>query len=176
MISSIQGQLEPGGNMKIGVACDHGGFILKETILDIIIQNGHSPIDLGTFEPSSTDYPDYAEKLGNAIQAGEVERGVLICGSGIGASIAANKLHGVYAAICHDTYSAHQGVQHDRMNVLCLGARVVGTDLAKELVAAFLKASFLPEERHIRRTQKIKELEEYGKVISKSEGSNERHS
>jgi ribose 5-phosphate isomerase B len=175
MISTILRLLEPGGKMKVAVACDHAGFLLKETILDTIIRNGHSPIDLGTFTPSSTDYPDYAEKLGNAIQAGEADRGVLICGSGIGASIAANKMHGVYAAVCHDTYSAHQGVQHDRMNVLCIGARVIGTDLAKELVAFFLNAAFLPEERHIRRTQKVKELEEYGKIISKIEESDERN-
>lgn len=160
--------------MKIAVACDHAGFILKDPVLDTIIRNGHDPVDLGTFTTSSTDYPDYVEKLGNAIQSGEAERGVLLCGSGIGASIAANKMHGVYAAVCHDTYSAHQGVQHDRMNVLCIGARVIGIDLARELVASFLNASFLPEERHIRRTQKVKELEEYGKIISRSEDSGER--
>ena len=128
--------------MKIAFACDHGGYPLKKIIIDCITASGHSVIDLGTDSTASVDYPDYAEKLGVAITRGEAERGILICGSGVGASIAANKIKGIYAAVCHDTYSAHQGVEHDNMNVLCLGARVIGPELAKELVDAFLNAKF----------------------------------
>ncbi len=149
--------------MKVAVACDHGGFPLKETVLQVIRELGHEPIDLGTDSPASVDYPDYAEKLGRAIQRGEAERGVLMCGSGVGASIAANKMRGVYAAICHDTYSAHQGVEHDDMNVLCMGARVIGPEPAKEIVAAFLQAHFVGQqpgqERHARRVSKVRALE-----------------
>jgi ribose 5-phosphate isomerase B len=146
--------------MKIAVACDHAGFPLKADVIEIIEKCGHQAIDLGTDSTKSVDYPDYAEKLGREIQAGNAERGILLCGSGIGASIAANKMKGIYAAVCHDTYSAHQGVEHDRMNVLCLGARIIGPELAREIVSAFLPAEFNAEERHIRRTNKIKQLEE----------------
>jgi ribose 5-phosphate isomerase B len=139
------------------------GYPLKMMVKDSIISAGHSVIDLGTDNQESVDYPDYAEKLGRAIVNGEAERGVLICGSGVGASIAANKIKGVYAAVCHDTYSAHQGVEHDRMNVLCLGARVIGNELAKELVDAFLKAEFSNEERHVRRVNKVYAIEKAGK-------------
>jgi ribose 5-phosphate isomerase B len=149
--------------MKIALACDHGGYPLKMMVKDSIISAGHSVIDLGTDSQESVDYPDFAEKLGKAIVNGEAERGVLICGSGVGASIAANKIKGVYAAVCHDTYSAHQGVEHDRMNVLCLGARVIGNELAKELVDAFLKAQFSNEERHVRRVNKVYAIEKAGK-------------
>ncbi len=149
--------------MKIAVACDHGGFPLKETVIEAIRSAGHEALDLGTYSPESVDYPDYAEKLGRAIQNGEAERGVLMCGSGVGASIAANKMRGVYAAICHDTYSAHQGVEHDDMNVLCMGARVIGPALAVELVQAFLAARFTGrdpgQERHARRVGKVRALE-----------------
>jgi ribose 5-phosphate isomerase B len=145
--------------MKIAFACDHGGYPLKKIILDCIAASGHSVIDLGTDSTVSVDYPDYAEKLGLTITRGEAERGVLICGSGVGASIAANKIKGVYAAVCHDTYSAHQGVEHDNMNVLCLGARVIGPELAKELVVAFLNAKFSQGERHVRRVNKIYQIE-----------------
>ncbi len=149
--------------MKIAVACDHGGFPLKQTVLETIRALGHEPLDLGTDSTASVDYPDYAEKLGRAIQSGQAERGVLMCGSGVGASIAANKMKGVYAAICHDTYSAHQGVEHDDMNVLCMGARIIGPELAKEIVAAFLLARFLGndpgQERHARRVSKVRKLE-----------------
>ena len=148
--------------MKIALACDHGGFPLKNIIKECVIADGYSVIDLGTNSTESVDYPDYAEKLGLAIKEGEAERGILICGSGVGASIAANKIKGVYAAICHDTYSAHQGVEHDKMNVLCLGARVIGPELAKELVDAFLNANFSNEERHIRRVNKVFKIEESG--------------
>jgi len=145
--------------MKIAIACDHGGFPLKEAVLEAVRAAGDELLDLGAFSVAPDDYPDYAEKLGRAIQKGEAERGVLLCGSGVGASIAANKLKGVYAAVCHDIYSAHQGVEHDAMNVLCLGARVIGPKLAEDLVAAFLSARFRNEERHIRRVDKVKKLE-----------------
>jgi ribose 5-phosphate isomerase B len=145
--------------MKIAVACDHGGFPLKEAVLEAVRDSGDELLDLGAFSVAPDDYPDYAEKLGRVIQKGEAERGILLCGSGVGASIAANKLKGVYAAVCHDTYSAHQGVEHDAMNVLCLGARVVGPKLANELVAAFLAARFRNEERYIRRVDKVRKLE-----------------
>ena len=148
--------------MKIALACDHGGYILKNIIKDCVLADGYSVIDLGTDSTESVDYPDYAKKLGMAITRGEAERGILICGSGVGASIAANKIKGVYAAVCHDTYSAHQGVEHDNMNVLCLGARVIGPELAKELVEAFLNANFSNEERHVRRVNKIYTIEKTG--------------
>ncbi len=149
--------------MKVAVACDHGGFPLKQTVLDALRALGHEALDLGTDSPASVDYPDYAEKLGRAIQRGEAERGILMCGSGVGACIAANKMRGIYAAICHDTYSAHQGVEHDDMNVLCLGARIVGPALAEELVRAFLSARFVGrdpgQERHARRVGKVRAIE-----------------
>jgi ribose 5-phosphate isomerase B len=148
--------------MKIALACDHGGYPLKLIVKESIIAAGHSVIDLGTDSTVSVDYPDFAEKLGMAITGGKAEKGVLICGSGVGASIAANKIKGIYAAVCHDTYSAHQGVEHDNMNVLCLGARVIGTELAKELVDAFLNAKFSNEERHLRRVNKIYKIEKAG--------------
>jgi ribose 5-phosphate isomerase B len=145
--------------MKIAVACDHAGFPLKETVIEVIHTAGHEAIDLGTHSLESVDYPDFAEKLGQAVQKGEVERGVLVCGSGVGACIAANKVKGVYAGLCHDTYSARQGVEHDDMNVLCLGARIIGPELAKVLVEAFISAKFSNEERHRRRVGKIKRIE-----------------
>lgn len=149
--------------MKIAVACDHGGFPLKQTVIDAIREAGFGVLDLGTDSTASVDYPDYALKLGKAIQKGEAGRGVLLCGSGVGASIAANKMKGVYAAICHDTYSAHQGVEHDDMNVLCLGARIIGPEPAREIVRAFLNARFVGndpgEERHARRVSKVRKLE-----------------
>ncbi len=147
--------------MKIAVACDHAGFPLKDAVLDSVRRAGHEAIDLGTNDTTPVDYPDYAELVGKTIRSGKAERGILLCGSGIGASIAANKIPGIYAGVCHDTFSAHQGVEHDDMNVLCLGARVVGTSLATELVAAFLSANFLKnEERHVRRVEKIKKIED----------------
>ena len=146
--------------MRIAVASDHGGFSLKPVVLDAVRAAGHEALDLGTYTSEASDYPDFAVKIGDAIRQGEAERGILICGSGVGACIAANKIHGVYAAVCHDTYSAHQGVEHDDMNVLCLGARIVGAALAEELVRAFLSAHFSREERHMRRTGKIKKIEQ----------------
>lgn len=149
--------------MKIAVACDHGGFPLKATVLETVNALGHDVKDLGTFNLDPVDYPDFAKKLGIRIQEGNVDRGILICGSGVGACIAANKIRGVYASVCHDTYSAHQGVEHDDMNVLCLGARIIGDQLAIEVVEAFLGASFLGslpgEERHLRRVGKVRSIE-----------------
>jgi ribose 5-phosphate isomerase B len=149
--------------MKIAVACDHAGFPLKELVLEIVRCAGHETLDLGTDSKEPVDYPDYAEKLGRMIQTGQAERGILLCGSGVGACIAANKLKGVYAGICHDTYSAHQGVEHDNMNVLCLGPRVIGSGLVAELVKSFLSARFIGndpgQDRHARRVAKIKKLE-----------------
>ncbi|MCL4531563.1 MAG: ribose 5-phosphate isomerase B [Chloroflexi bacterium] len=154
--------------MKVAVGFDHAGFPLKEVVLDAVRTAGHEPIDLGTYSSASVDYPDYSEKVGRAIQTGEAERGILVCGSGIGACIAANKMKGVYASICHDTYSAAQGVMHDEMNVLCLGGRVVGPELAKSLVSAFLNARYEGNdpggERLARRVAKIHKLEDVGKL------------
>ena len=145
--------------LRIAVACDHGGYPLKQAVLDVIHDAGYATLDLGTHSTESVDYPDYALKIGQAILSGEADRGILLCGSGIGACIAANKIKGIYAGVCHDTYSAHQAVEHDRMNVLCLGARIIGAELARELVLAFLGAEFMPEERHVRRTEKVRRIE-----------------
>jgi ribose 5-phosphate isomerase B len=145
--------------MRVAVATDHGGFPLKQAVLEAIQEAGHEVLDLGTHSLESVDFPDYAEKAGLALQQGRADRAVLLCGSGVGISIAANKINGVYAAVCHDTYSAHQGVEHDNMNALCLGGRVIGTELAKELVRAFLSASFQLEERFQRRAEKVHRLE-----------------
>jgi len=148
--------------MKIALACDHGGYPLKLEIKECVKALGHMVVDLSPENIPGDDYPDYAEKLGKAILNKDAERGILICGSGVGASIAANKMKGIYAAVCHDTYSAHQGVEHDRMNVLCLGARVIGSELAKELVEAFLNSQFSNEERHVRRVNKVYKIEKAG--------------
>ncbi len=149
--------------MKIAVAADHGGFPLKETILAAVRAAGHEPLDLGAFSAEPSDYPDFAEKVGQAIQTGQAERGILLCGSGVGACIAANKMKGIYAGITHDSYSAHQGVEHDDMNVICLGARIIGPEPAREIVAAFLGARFVGndpgQERHKRRVGKVRKLE-----------------
>lgn len=150
--------------MRVAVATDHGGYSLKVTVIKAIKDAGHEPLDLGTDSPESVDYPDFTEKLGQAIQKGEAERGILLCGSGVGVCIAANKMKGVYAALCHDSYSAHQGVEHDHMNVLCLGGRVIGRALAEELVHSFLKAHFVGhqpgQERHARRVGKVRKMED----------------
>jgi len=145
--------------MKIAVACDHGGFPQKASVIEAIRQAGCEVLDLGTNSTNPVDYPDYAEAVGKAIQRGEADRAVLLCGSGVGACVAANKMRGIRAAVCHDTYSAHQGVEHDDMNVLTLGARVIGPALASELVRAFLAAKFTGEERHVRRLEKVNKLE-----------------
>lgn len=146
--------------MQIVLASDHGGFSIKELIKEMVQSAGHSVIDLSEKCIAGDDYPDYAEKIGQAITRGQAERGIFICGSGVGACIAANKIKGLYAGVCHDTYSAHQGVEHDNMNVLCLGARIVGVELAKELVKAFISAQFLSNvDRYVRRVDKIYNLE-----------------
>lgn len=150
--------------MRIAVACDHAGFLLKDTVIAAVQQAGHEVIDLGTYDQEPVDYPDYAEKIGQAIQQHKADRGILVCGSGVGACIAANKMKGIYAAICHDVYSARQGVEHDNMNVLCLGGRIIGVETAKDLVKAFLSGTFSTEERHRRRVGKIVKLEENGKI------------
>ena len=146
--------------MKIAISADHGGLALKHVIASQLKELGHVVIDCGAYSLDPTDdYPDWAQKVGEAIQHGEAERGVIICGSGVGACIAATKMRGIRAALCHDTYSAHQGVEHDNMNVLCLGARVIGEELAKELVRAFATAQFLGGERFQRRLNKVLEIE-----------------
>jgi ribose 5-phosphate isomerase B len=149
--------------MKVAIGCDHAGFPLKATVMDAVRAAGHEPLDLGTHSTEAVDYPDYAEMVGHAILKGEAERGIMLCGSAVGANIAANKMRGIYAGICHDTYSAHQGVEHDDMNLLCLGARIIGPEPAREIVAAFLGARFVGddpgEERHQRRVGKVRKLE-----------------
>jgi ribose 5-phosphate isomerase B len=146
--------------MRVAVAFDHRGVKLRERVLSELVRLGHEALDLGTDAPEPPiDYPDKAREVGEAIQGGEAERAVLVCGSGVGASVAANKLTGIRAAVCHDGYSAHQGVEHDDMNVLCLGSEVVGPELAAELVRAFLNARFSGGERYVRRLEKVEEME-----------------
>jgi ribose 5-phosphate isomerase B len=146
--------------MKVAVAADHGGWPLKATVLAAVRAAGHEPIDLGTHSADPVDYPDYAAAAARAVQRGDAERAIVLCGSGVGAAVVANKLRGVRAGVCHDVYSAHQGVEHDDVNVLALGARVIGAALAEELVRAFLAARFTGEERHRRRLAKVQALEE----------------
>ena len=142
--------------MRIAVGADHAGFPLKEKMIDVIREAGHQVVDCGADRMiPGDDYPDYAERVALAIRDGQAERGVRICGSGVGASVAANKFAGIRAALCHDTFSAHQGVEDDSMNIICLGARVVGPSLAEELVSAFLRARFSNAERHARRLAKV---------------------
>ena len=145
--------------MRIVVGSDHAGYILKQEVAEALRQAGHEVLDVGTNSTAPVDYPDSAEAVGKAVMDGRAERGVLICGSGVGASVAASKLPGIRAAVCHDTYSAHQGVEHDDMNVLVLGGRIIGPALAIELVRAFVAARFSGEERHVRRLGKVKALE-----------------
>jgi len=147
--------------MIIAIGADHAGYDLKQDVADYLRACGHSVIDLGADNSTTPDdYPDYSEAVGLTVLEKRCERGIVICGSGVGASVAANKLPGIRAALCHDTYSAHQGVEHDDMNVLVLGARVIGTELAHELVRAFIGAEFSGAERHKRRLAKVKVLEE----------------
>src|SRR5437868_5103302 len=145
--------------MKIVIGSDHAGFELKNAMGDVLRGLGNAVLDVGAFNENPSDYPDFAEAVGKAVLDGRAERGVLICGSGVGASVAANKMVGIRAGLCHDTYSAHQGVEHDDTNVLVLGARVVAYALAEELVRAFIEASFTNEERHRRRLEKVKAME-----------------
>jgi ribose 5-phosphate isomerase B len=152
--------------MRIAVACDHAGYPLKDDILNLLESLGLDVEDLGTFNQEPVDYPDSAEKVGKTILNGLADRAIVICGSGVGVCIAANKIKGIYAGTCHDTYSAHQGVEHDNMNVLCLGARIVGVELAKDIVQAFVGAKFSQEDRHIRRFNKVRELESKGFITN----------
>ena len=142
--------------MRIAVGADHAGYVLKSEVVEMLEAQGHDVVDVGPHELDPLDdYPDFAKLLAQRVAAQESERGIMVCGSGVGASVAANKVRGVRAAMCHDTYSAHQGVEHDDMNVLCLGARIVGGALASELVNAFVAARFSGEERHQRRLNKV---------------------
>jgi len=145
--------------MKIVIGSDHAGFQLKVAMGDLLRSMNQEVLDVGAFNENPSDYPDFAEAVGRAILDRKAERGVLICGSGVGASVAANKLTGIRAAVCHDSYSAHQGVEHDDMNVLVLGSRIVGVKLAEDLVKAYLAAKFTNEDRHVRRLAKVKALE-----------------
>lgn len=146
--------------MRIAIGADHAGFMMKEELASEMRKLGHDLLDVGArrHDPSD-DYPDFAEAVGRALMEGKAERGVLICGSGVGVSVAANKMPGIRAAVCHDAYSAHQGVEHDNMNVLVLGSRIIGPELARELVRTYLAARFSGEERHCRRLAKVDEIE-----------------
>lgn len=145
--------------MRIAVGADHAGFPLKEPAIEELQRLGDEVVDLGTHNEEAADYPDFAQAVGEAVMRGEADRGLLFCGSGVGTSVAANKVPGVRAAVCHDTFSAHQGVEDDDMNVLCLGARVVGPTLALEIIRAWRAAVFSDEERHVRRLNKVKAIE-----------------
>ena len=146
--------------MRIAVGGDHNGFTLKNALVTLLEEVGHQVLDVGpeSLDPAD-DYPDFADAVASAVASGQVERGILVCGSGVGASVAANKVPGIRAAVCHDIYSAHQGVEHDDMNVLCLGARIIGSEVARELVAAFTSARFSGEPRHMRRLEKVRAME-----------------
>jgi RpiB/LacA/LacB family sugar-phosphate isomerase len=145
--------------MRLALSSDHAGFELKRDLAAFLGQKGHMVLDLGTHSLAPVDYPDAAESVAEALRKGEADRGIIVCGSGAGASIAANKFPGIRAAVCHDTYTAHQAVEHDDMNVLCLGARVVGPSLAQDIVTSFLGAAFSGESRHQRRLGKILDIE-----------------
>ena len=145
--------------MRLVLGSDHAGYVLKQELVEYLRGLGHEVLDVGTCSTASVDYPDYAEAVAGSVLDGGAERGVLICGSGVGACVAANKIPGIRAAICHDGYSAHQGVEHDDMNVLVLGSRVIGGELAKDLVRDYLHANFSGEERHVRRLAKVKAIE-----------------
>lgn len=145
--------------MRIAIAADHGGFSLKAPLLQMLTQAGHAVFDLGAYNDERSDYPDFSKVVGEALQQGRADRGIVICGSGVGACVAANKMRGIRACVCHDTYSAHQGVEHDDMNVLVLGARVVGTELAYDIARAFVGAQFNHGERYIARLKKVDAME-----------------
>ncbi len=148
--------------MRVAIGADHAGFDMKAKLTDVLRRDGHDIVDVGTDGPAPVDYPDYAVEVAKAVLEGRAERGILLCGSGVGASVAANKLRGIRAGLCHDTYSAHQGVEHDDMNVLVLGARVIGIASALEFSRAFLTAVFTGEERHVRRLRKVAALDARG--------------
>jgi ribose 5-phosphate isomerase B len=146
--------------MKIVIGSDHAGFELKEQVRDYVAKLGHEVKDVGAYDDKPSDYPDFAEKVGKVLMAGEAERGILICGSGVGVCVAANKMPGIRAGMCHDCYSAHQGVEHDEMNVLVMGSRIIGSELALDLVQVYLNAKFQSqEERFVRRLNKVKAIE-----------------
>ena len=145
--------------MRVAVGFDHAGFPLKEDVLRVLADLGHDVVDFGTDSTAAVDYPDFAKAVGLAVWRGECERGIVVCGSGVGASVAATKIPGIRAALCHDTFSARQGVEDDDLNVLCLGARVIGPSLAAEVMRAFLGARFSNLERHVRRLNKVKKIE-----------------
>jgi RpiB/LacA/LacB family sugar-phosphate isomerase len=145
--------------MKIALGADHAGFELKECVKALLLELKHDVLDLGTRDTKPVDYPDFAEAVGLAVRDGKAERGILVCGSGVGASVAANKIPGVRAGLCHDHYSAHQGVEHDDMNVLVMGGRIIGESVALELARAFLDSQYTPEDRHQRRLEKVKAIE-----------------
>jgi ribose 5-phosphate isomerase B len=146
--------------MKLAIGADHAGYPLKEEIRGYLERLGHEVIDLGAYNTEPSDYPDFAEAVGRTLIAGRAERGILVCGSGVGVNVAANKMPGIRASMCHDTYSAHQGVEHDDMNVLVLGARIIGSALAFDLVASYLNARFQKQEdRFVRRLNKVKAIE-----------------
>lgn len=145
--------------MRVVLGSDHAGFEMKQNLLNYVRGLGHEVLDAGTNSTAPVDYPDYAEAVAVAVRSGKADRGILICGSGVGASVAANKIPGIRAGLCHDTYSAHQGVEHDDINVLVLGSRVIAAELARELVRSFLRAKFTGEDRHTRRLEKIRKLE-----------------
>lgn len=145
--------------MKIVIGCDHAGFALKDTVISVVKRLGHEVIDCGTFSADRVDYPDFADKVAQKVATAEAQRGILICGSGVGVCITANKTKGVRACVCHDTYSAQQAVEHDALNILCLGARIIGPAVAEELVQRFLSASFLTGTRHEVRLNKVKKIE-----------------
>ena len=145
--------------LRIAIGCDHAGFNLKSLVIDFVKELGHETLDLGTYDNSAVDYPDFAEKVGKALINGDADRGILLCGSGVGASMTANKIKGVYAGLCNDSYSAGQGVEHDDMNVLCLGARIIGEEIAKACVTSFLNSEFSEVTRHKRRVKKMHDIE-----------------
>jgi ribose 5-phosphate isomerase B len=147
--------------MKISIGADHAGYDMKQQLVELIKKLGHTVHDVGTFEPGKPDdYPDYAILVANDIRSANAERGILVCGSGVGVSVAANKFKGIRAGLCHDHYSAHQGVEHDDMNVLVLGARIIGPMMAQDATEAFLGATFSGEERHVRRLEKVRGIEQ----------------
>ena len=145
--------------MRLVFGSDHAGFDLKQALMPCATELGHDVTDVGAYDRTPSDYPDFAEAVAAVINDGRADRGILVCGSGVGVSVAANKIPGIRAGLCHDTYSAHQGVEHDDMNVLVLGSRIIGVELAKELVRVFLKAAFSNEERHRRRIAKVAAIE-----------------
>lgn len=145
--------------MRIAIGSDHAGFVLKSRLIPFLRESGHKPIDFGSHTADPVDYPDYARAVGEAVRSHQADCGILLCGSGVGASIAANKLRGIRAALCHDTFSAHQSREDDDANVLCLGPRVIGAELAFDIVRVWLAAGFSGAERHVRRLKKIQELE-----------------